>query len=58
MAADFADEEFVREDANDLDVIIVGAGLTGLTCAYNILKKETGLGVLIIEENSNNYHSK
>ncbi|XP_029050128.2 amine oxidase [flavin-containing] A-like [Osmia bicornis bicornis] len=52
MAADFADEEFVREDANDLDVIIVGAGLTGLTCAYNILKKKTGLDVLIIEENN------
>ncbi|CAK9833767.1 Amine oxidase [flavin-containing] A [Anthophora retusa] len=52
MAADFADEEFVEEDENDCDIIIVGAGLTGLTCAYNILKKEIGLEVLILEANN------
>lgn len=57
MAADFTDEEFVTEDDNDFDVIIIGAGLTGLTCAYNILKKKTGLDVLIIEANSN-YNSR
>ncbi|XP_017792591.1 PREDICTED: amine oxidase [flavin-containing] B-like [Habropoda laboriosa] len=52
MAADFADEAFVEEDGNDCDIIIVGAGLTGLTCAYNILKKQIGLDVLILEANS------
>ncbi|XP_068979968.1 amine oxidase [flavin-containing] A-like [Bombus flavifrons] len=52
MAADFADEESVREDENDYDVIIIGAGLAGLTCAYNILRKETGLDVLVIEANT------
>lgn len=52
MAADFADDESVREDENDYDVIIIGAGLAGLTCAYNILRKETGLDVLVIEANS------
>lgn len=57
MAADFADEESVREDENDYDVIIIGAGLAGLTCAYNILRKETGLDVLVIEANSK-YFSK
>ncbi|XP_076393395.1 amine oxidase [flavin-containing] A-like [Megachile rotundata] len=52
MAADFADHEFVKEDVNDFDVIIIGAGLSGLTCAYNILRKKAGLDVLIIEENN------
>ncbi|KAK0161292.1 hypothetical protein PV327_009778 [Microctonus hyperodae] len=37
-------------DQDDFDVIIIGAGLTGLTSAYNILKKHAGLSVLIIEQ--------
>ncbi|XP_017756687.1 PREDICTED: probable flavin-containing monoamine oxidase A [Eufriesea mexicana] len=52
MAADFVDEHSVKEDENDYDIIIIGAGLAGLTCAYNILKKKIGLDILIIEENS------
>lgn len=50
MAADFADEKFVKEDTNDYDIIIIGAGLAGLTCAYTILNK-VGLDILIIEAN-------
>ncbi|XP_076221856.1 amine oxidase [flavin-containing] A-like [Nomia melanderi] len=50
-ASDFADEEFVTADYNDVDIVIVGAGLSGLTCAYNILRRKTGLEVLIIEAN-------
>lgn len=50
MAADFADEKFVKEDSNDYDIIIIGAGLAGLTCAYTILNK-VGLDILIIEAN-------
>lgn len=53
MAADFVDDEFVTEDYNDFDIIIIGAGLTGLTCAYHILRRQAGLNVLIIEANSN-----
>ncbi|KOX78697.1 P protein [Melipona quadrifasciata] len=51
MAADFADEEFVKVDENDYDIIIIGAGLSGLTCAYHILRKQIGLDVLVIEAN-------
>ncbi|XP_076243927.1 amine oxidase [flavin-containing] B-like [Calliopsis andreniformis] len=51
MASDFIDSESVMRDENDFDIIIVGAGLTGLTCAYNILKRKPGLDVLIIEAN-------
>lgn len=36
-------------DSNDFDVIIIGGGLTGLTAAYKILKKQSGLSLLIIE---------
>lgn len=56
MAADFADEEFVKEDTNDYDIIIIGGGLAGLTCAYTILSK-VGLDILIIEANGK-YFSK
>lgn len=53
MDAEFSDDQSVTEDENDFDVIIVGAGLTGLTCAYQILRRKPGLDVLIIESNSN-----
>ncbi|XP_043461627.1 uncharacterized protein LOC122498110 [Leptopilina heterotoma] len=46
--SDFRDENG-QDDNVDFDVIIVGAGLTGLTAAYNLLKKEVGLDVLILE---------
>ncbi|XP_015429590.1 PREDICTED: uncharacterized protein LOC107186239 [Dufourea novaeangliae] len=39
------------EDYNDYDIIIIGGGLSGLICAYNILKRKAGLEVLIIEAN-------
>lgn len=48
--SDFIDVEG-ENDNNDFDVIIVGAGLTGLTAAYILLKKERGLNVLILEAN-------
>lgn len=57
MAADFVDKDGIQEDENDYDIIIIGAGLAGLTCAYTILKKKMGLDILIIEENSK-YFSK
>ncbi|KAK2576992.1 hypothetical protein KPH14_011954 [Odynerus spinipes] len=40
---------FEKEDVNDVDVIIVGAGLTGLATAYNILRRKPTLDVLIVE---------
>lgn len=46
--SDFLDTED-QDDNNDFDVIIVGSGLTGLTAAYFLLKKEIGLNVLILE---------
>ncbi|KAL2740245.1 amine oxidase flavin-containing B-like isoform X1 [Vespula squamosa] len=45
MTLDFWDEE----DVNDYDVVIVGAGLTGLSTAYNILRRKPSLNILIIE---------
>ncbi|XP_043288512.1 amine oxidase [flavin-containing] B [Venturia canescens] len=36
---------------NNFDVVIVGSGLTGLTAAYYILKRNVGLNVLILEKN-------
>ncbi|KAK0157696.1 hypothetical protein PV328_011402 [Microctonus aethiopoides] len=42
--------KLVDTDQDDFDVIIIGGGLTGLTSAYNILKKHAGLSVLIIEQ--------
>ncbi|XP_051162805.1 amine oxidase [flavin-containing]-like isoform X2 [Leptopilina boulardi] len=50
--SDFLDTE-EQDDNNDFDVIIVGSGLTGLTTAYFLLKKEIGLNVLILEATEN-----
>ncbi len=33
------------------DIIIIGGGISGLYCAYNLLKKENKLKVLILEKN-------
>lgn len=51
MASDFIDEE-IQDDGNDFDIIIIGAGITGLTAAHVLLKKKVGLDVLVLEANS------
>ncbi|XP_033209130.1 amine oxidase [flavin-containing] B-like isoform X2 [Belonocnema kinseyi] len=50
MASDFRDEE-IQDDSNDFDIIIIGAGITGLTAAHVLLKKKVGLNVLVLEAN-------
>jgi protoporphyrinogen oxidase/cytochrome b involved in lipid metabolism len=35
------------------DIIIIGGGISGLYCAYNLLKKDKNLKVLVLEKNSN-----
>lgn len=35
----------------DADVIVIGAGLSGLTAAYTLLEKEPNLSVMILEAN-------
>lgn len=34
---------------NNFDVIIIGAGLSGMTAAYTIFEKEPGLNILVLE---------
>eukprot|EP00122_Pirum_gemmata_P010717 Pgem_evm1s9919 len=34
------------------DVIIVGAGLSGLTCAYRLAQKSAALSILVLEANN------
>lgn len=36
-------------DFDDFDVVIIGGGLTGLTAAYKIMKKNANLSLAIIE---------
>lgn len=43
-----------EEDDNDFDIVIIGAGLTGLSTAYNILRRKPALSILIIEGTGNN----
>ena len=33
-----------------MNIVIIGGGPAGLTCAYQLLKKKKGLSVTIIEE--------
>lgn len=35
------------------DVVIIGAGVSGLTAAYHIKKKDPNLGVIVIEAKGN-----
>lgn len=51
MSLNLEDDE--EEDVNDYDVVIVGAGLTGLSTAYNILRRKPSLNVLVVEGTSN-----
>ena len=38
--------------ANEMnDIIIIGGGISGLYCAYNLLKKDKNLKVLVLEKN-------
>jgi len=41
------------EDDLECDVVIVGAGLTGLTVANEITSRNTGLTVLVLESFGN-----
>lgn len=34
---------------NHFDVIIIGAGLSGMTAAYTLLEKEPALNILVLE---------
>lgn len=35
----------------DVDVVVVGAGIAGLTAAYTLLQRDPGLCVAVIEAN-------
>ena len=37
----------------NIDVCVVGAGVSGLTAAYELLKKHAGLSVLVLEAKGN-----
>lgn len=39
----------VRPDEFDYDVIVVGSGIAGLSAAYNIIQKDPGVTVLVLE---------
>ncbi len=34
------------------DIIIIGGGISGLYCAYNLLKKDENLKLLVLEKNT------
>lgn len=39
------------DESTDVDVIIVGAGLAGMTAAYTLFEKIPDLSVLVLEAN-------
>jgi 2-polyprenyl-6-methoxyphenol hydroxylase-like FAD-dependent oxidoreductase len=47
--SDFEEVE-IEEDENDFDIVIVGAGLSGLTAANRLIA--AGLNILILEQTS------
>lgn len=42
---------YSKFDENHADIIIVGAGLSGLSAAFYLLKKEPTLNIMIFEGN-------
>lgn len=42
-------------DLYSTDIIVIGAGLSGLTAAYVLLEKVPTLSVMVLEANGNNY---
>ena len=35
----------------EFDVIVIGAGVSGLTCAYELLQKEKSISLIVVEAN-------
>jgi len=42
----------------DVDVVVVGAGISGLTAAYTILTRDPGIRLVVIEAKGTSYQSK
>lgn len=40
----------MKNETSEIDVLVIGAGLSGLVAAYNILEKQSTLKVIILEE--------
>lgn len=40
----------MKNEITEIDVLVIGAGLSGLVTAYNILEKQSTLKVIILEE--------
>lgn len=38
-----------RKSENDLDVVIIGAGIAGLSAAYQLWKRDPNLNVAVVE---------
>lgn len=45
----FSSESSSSVAVTEIDVLIVGAGLSGLTSAYKLLKKDSSLRLFVIE---------
>jgi len=39
----------------DVDVVIVGAGISGLSAAYKLLSKDPNLDIIVLEAKGNHY---